>query len=162
MKEYKRVTEKLKTMTKEYPILNCSVCPKNEECKNKTDYRDSCLRVAIDRLAELEDKIEQGTLIELPCKVGDKFYYVEKFWHNDWFEKGCFRWEILEYIITGVFIKGNSVVLYVNNDEDIYGREFTMYAKADGTFEFEELVEDYCFFTKAKAEKKLKGLKGEV
>lgn len=28
------------------------------------------------RLAELEDKIEQGTLIELPCKVGDTVYYV--------------------------------------------------------------------------------------
>lgn len=30
------------------------------------------LQVAIDRLAELEDKMENGTLIELPCKVGTK------------------------------------------------------------------------------------------
>lgn len=30
------------------------------------------------RLAELEDKIEQGTLIELPCKVGDTVYEVVK------------------------------------------------------------------------------------
>ena len=30
------------------------------------------------RLAELEDKIEQGTLIELPCKVGDIFYYANE------------------------------------------------------------------------------------
>ena len=28
------------------------------------------------RLAELEDKIENGTLVELPCKVGDKLYLV--------------------------------------------------------------------------------------
>ena len=28
------------------------------------------------RLAELEDKIEQGTLIELPCKVGDTVYRI--------------------------------------------------------------------------------------
>ena len=28
------------------------------------------------RLAELENKIEQGTLIELPCKVGDTVYAV--------------------------------------------------------------------------------------
>lgn len=28
----------------------------------------------LNRLAELEDKIEQGTLIELPCKVGDTVY----------------------------------------------------------------------------------------
>lgn len=29
----------------------------------------------LERLAELEDKIENGTLIELPCKVGDTVYY---------------------------------------------------------------------------------------
>ena len=32
----------------------------------------------LNRLAELEDKIEQGTLIELPCKVGDLIYFVSK------------------------------------------------------------------------------------
>ena len=31
------------------------------------------------RLKELEDKIENGTLIELPCKVGDTLYYVNTF-----------------------------------------------------------------------------------
>lgn len=31
-------------------------------------------KMAIERLAELEDKIEDGTLVELPCKVGDKVY----------------------------------------------------------------------------------------
>lgn len=37
----------------------------------------SCeLTEVIQRLAELEEKIEEGTLIELPCKVGDKFYEV--------------------------------------------------------------------------------------
>lgn len=30
----------------------------------------------INRLAELEDKIEQGTLVELPCKVGDTVYKI--------------------------------------------------------------------------------------
>jgi hypothetical protein len=39
-------------------------------------YYDSCESIyggdAIDRLAELEDKFEQGTLVELPCKGGDK------------------------------------------------------------------------------------------
>lgn len=30
------------------------------------------------RLAELEDKIENGTLIELPCKVGDTLYIIFK------------------------------------------------------------------------------------
>ena len=39
----------------------------------------------IDRLYELEDKIENGTLIELPCKVGDTVYCVEYFCNY----KGC-------------------------------------------------------------------------
>ena len=30
----------------------------------------------VNRLAELEHKIENGTLVELPCKVGDKVYKV--------------------------------------------------------------------------------------
>ena len=30
------------------------------------------------RLAELEDKIENGTLVELPCKVGDMVYGYSK------------------------------------------------------------------------------------
>lgn len=29
------------------------------------------------RLSELENKIEQGTLIELPCKVGDTVYQTD-------------------------------------------------------------------------------------
>lgn len=31
----------------------------------------NALTKAFNRLAELEDKIENGTLVELPCKVGD-------------------------------------------------------------------------------------------
>lgn len=30
------------------------------------------------RFAELEDKIENGTLVELPCKVGGTLWYVNK------------------------------------------------------------------------------------
>ena len=35
---------------------------------------DSEIHEIYGRLAELEDKIEQGAMIELPCKVGDKVY----------------------------------------------------------------------------------------
>lgn len=31
------------------------------------------------KLAEIEDKIDNGTLVELPCKVGDVLYYVNKY-----------------------------------------------------------------------------------
>ena len=46
----------------------------------------------LNRLAELEDKIELGTLIELPCKVGDKVYIDER----------CFRHTVYyNHIIVG-------------------------------------------------------------
>lgn len=34
--------------------------------------------MAVKRLGELEEKIENGTLVELPCKVGDVMYEVSK------------------------------------------------------------------------------------
>lgn len=39
------------------------------------DYTES---EAIDRLWELEDKIENGILVELPCKVGDTVWVIAK------------------------------------------------------------------------------------
>jgi hypothetical protein len=62
-----------------------------EKAENGKPYFDGCLRCdlesdcglcsywasGLDRLAELEDKIEQGTLIELPCKVGDTVYNTD-------------------------------------------------------------------------------------
>lgn len=35
------------------------------------------IKRCLERLAELEDKIEDGTLVELPCNVGDKVYWVD-------------------------------------------------------------------------------------
>ena len=46
-----------------------TVYPQNENCL--TDIH----RMAI-KLCDLEDKIEQGKILELPCKVGDTLYEV--------------------------------------------------------------------------------------
>lgn len=59
MKEYKRLTEKDWHKEKFYPTAD------NERLIRK-------------RLWDLENKIENGTLIELPCKVGDTVYEVRK------------------------------------------------------------------------------------
>ena len=57
MKEYKRLTERLNIET------------------NEIGYQGDILQV-LHRLAELEDKLENGTLIELPCAVGDMIYVI--------------------------------------------------------------------------------------
>ena len=39
---------------------------------------DNCaIQMAFDKLAEYEDLEEQGLLLKLPCKVGDKIYHIE-------------------------------------------------------------------------------------
>ena len=67
--EYKRLTDKnnLYWAIQETPLI-----------AEIGIYLTDCLN----RLAELEDKIENGTLIELPCKVGDTVYYTSPEYYN--------------------------------------------------------------------------------
>ena len=72
MSEYKRLTNK--DWKEHYDIFEdvcCDTC--SEDC-------GQCERNfnALVRLAELEDKIESGYLLESPCKVGDTIYEVFK------------------------------------------------------------------------------------
>ena len=66
MSEYKRLTEKVKDCF-QYDL---------KDFKHKIgefgDYDAFfAYSMAVKRLGELEDKIENGTLVEIPCKVGD-------------------------------------------------------------------------------------------
>lgn len=66
MSEYKRLTEKVKDCF-QYDL---------KDFKHKIgefgDYDAFfAYSMAVKRLGEIEDKIENGTLVELPCKVGD-------------------------------------------------------------------------------------------
>lgn len=92
----------------------------------------------IERLAAFEDKFENGTLIELPCKVGGRVYKIMKV-------AGVER--IAEYVVMDFSygIHGNFIKAYSlqGNAKTITFREFY----------------DCWFLTKAEA--KLKELKGE-
>lgn len=85
------------------------------------------------RLAELEDKIENRTLVDLPCKVGDTVYTIEG---------GI----IEEYEVLGVLVQF----------EELF---FKILRKRDCLCKF--WGSRSVFHTKAKAEAKLKELKGE-
>ena len=101
---------------------------------------DKDMTQAINRLAELEDKIENGTLIELPCKVGDKAY-------SSLSSKSVVEYEISE--------------IEIQVDED--GIFYDIIAYGNKTrFEFiKEDIGDIVFLTRAEAEKRLKELKEE-
>ena len=53
------------------------------------------------RLRELEDKIDNGTLIELPCKVGDKVYCV---YHFDDVEED-FEYDIIPEEVVDIIVQ---------------------------------------------------------
>lgn len=84
----------------------------------------------INKLAEYEDLEEQGLLIRLPCKVGDKAYYVHK--------GGIDEVEVDSFFINvNVFA---NVSFYIGSDR--FGKTLTPYKTL--------------FFTKAEAEEALK------
>ena len=68
--EYERLTRKADNGTPYFD--GCLCCDLESDC-GLCPYWES----GIKRLAELEDKIEQGTLLELACKKGDKVYQVD-------------------------------------------------------------------------------------
>lgn len=63
----------------EYKRLTKQVFDKAQGCEDKMTMHGQSLYDLYNRLAELEDKIENGTLMELPCKVGDTIYEVFKY-----------------------------------------------------------------------------------
>ena len=116
MKEYKRLTEKGKKWIE----------------SNHDEVE------VYNRLAELEDKIENGTLIELPCKVGDMVYVID--YYNNIEEVSIF-----DYTLTP---KGFTFTVC---NEDILSKYYL--------FDF-DFNKDW-FLTKAEAEAKLKELQNE-
>ena len=59
---------------KRYNRLTTTQVVNGRNIKTITSKGKVTIQDLIDRLYELEDKIESGTLVELPCKVGDTVY----------------------------------------------------------------------------------------
>lgn len=107
------------------------------------------IKRCIDRLAELEDKIEDGTLKEFPCKVGDKVCKFNARSNGDiWvLEAKCLKIDINKK--GTLFTFSTLVSRYL--EEDFF---------ADINGEFIE-TDKYYVCDREEAEKKLKELKGE-
>lgn len=115
----------------------------SELCLSKTTHGEKIAAI-LKKLAEYEDLEEQGRLIKLPCKVGDKIFLdfagfgkdVDKFTVKD-FHLDCFK-------------NGETILFcdYESNDRTLSGQIDVM--------EFGNTV----FLTKSEAEAKLKELRG--
>ena len=82
-----------------------------------------------ERLALLEDKIENKTLIELPCKVGDSFYGIEP--------NTIFKYSVLAIKI----LENNAIILCTVYDiEFVLGKDCFL-TKAEAEARLKELQE---------------------
>lgn len=82
-------------------------------CKNCKRYNTpscitphACFEAIIERLAELEDKIENKTLIDLPCKVGDKLFIIAKLVNSgEWVLSNDYS--VGDFIVTDIYLNIN-------------------------------------------------------
>ena len=74
MKNYKRLTFRADGGIG----LDCKACKYDRKTCMRRGEREKCGLAARERLAELEDEIERGTLVGLPCNIGDTVYEVFK------------------------------------------------------------------------------------
>ena len=136
MSNYKRLTEVkngiVYSVKKTKSNYIAAIC----EEQKKIDYE------IYTRLAKLEDKIENGTLIELPCKVGDKFYQVVK-------GLPIYEWEVETIAFSNIYFPKNYVIT-ARRIKDLARWKFWCE-------DFGEIL----FLTKAEAEEKLKEQQNE-
>lgn len=93
----------------------------------------------IDRLCYLEDCIENGTLVFLPCKVGDKVWYLNEY---------SYPRRIEEYVVDSIeLLKGGWMRCTAHSEVEPMGTGFSLNA-----------IGDYIFTTKEAAEKALEEL----
>jgi hypothetical protein len=97
---------------------------------------------AIERLAELEDKIEQGKMLELPCKVGDTVWEI---FYSKYEER------ILELEVTQIVMHETISYRCKTKTRCLYSYGWVK------NEDFGKTV----FLTKAEAEQKLKQLQGD-
>ena len=138
MSDYKRLT---KIIDGAWELGRCNSCDHCgvAYCEDAQD--------AIERLAELEDKIEDGTLRFLPCKTGDKVYMP-------WEYNGVN--DIAELTVKRISVDEKCIDTNLKSDVFDYFRKYDF-----GVFMFDEIGAKV-FLTKPEAEAKLKELKGEV
>ena len=126
--KYERLTERRSNLV----IDKCGNCENVRNPQGCTEHR--CYEVIKTRLAELEDKIENGTLIDTRVKIGQRVY-MRGFWKGDFDE----------YIVSNIIMENGELKYHLKHDFD-EGK--TCYSVTVFTLkEFEEV-----FLTEAEAE----------
>lgn len=118
--------------------INGNVCYRNTICT---------LEDVLEKLYELENKQEQGLLIELPCKVGDTVYVIGSL--SEFGATEEIELEVFECVV-------NKITLNYK-----YGNTMQMDCKEHSSFGWSmniKKINELVFLTKEEAEQKLKEL----
>ena len=119
------------------------ILPSTEHSPRRVkDYNEYC--TLYNRLTELEDKIENRTLIELPCKVGTTLYFIVTEEQED---INGFKYVILE---------SNKWLYVIDKNEEITIEENDLFFKFEYTYDY--TFGENVFLTKAEAQARLKEL----
>ena len=140
MKKYKRNTKTGTYYDKDDFELDLVIELDERHYETVQDIDTVCEK--LNRLVELEDKLENGTLIELPCKVGDIVYRVGKTINV---KDQKYDFYVQEYEITKAELYKEEILFVDDSDNEIF------------------LVDlgKTLFLTKAEAEARLKELENE-
>ena len=114
---------------------NCSQCKHYKQCGDEyyCDDNESCYEKIFERLAELEDKLENGQLIESPCKVGDKCWvYADGTKPLD---------KPLQYTVEGIELRSDGFYLSTIFDMRFKFKEEAVLTKNEAEVRLKELRE---------------------
>lgn len=148
--EYKRLTMKADNENTFDNIVNCVVCPNKTEKYECRKDKSNCLKAVINRLAELEDKIENGTLVERPpIKKGDWVYVVHRHKGIRFDDEPYFKKRLVWRYVEKIFLNNDNTFTISTIARTTYGSKSRSILKST-TFN------KTWFLTKSEAEEKLK------
>ena len=114
--------------------------------KEKFYGHSDCDRTILKRLWDLENKIEQGMLIELPCKVGDTVYVPWRW--DDQQGVASVKVEEINFYDTQMHYM---FLIDMESDDESFNQEF-------GGWKIDQSIGETVFLTREEAEKRLKEL----
>ena len=83
----------------------------------------------IQEVLEYRTKIENKTLVELPCKIGDKVYYVNENSPTP---------RIEEYVVYGILLDESRIILHIDYWETIMAKD-VYYTKSEAEAKLEQI-----------------------
>lgn len=140
MSDYKRLKENIHIMS----VHNRAGYTVKSLTGGKTEYE--VIDEIVSDCSEILNKIEQGTLKEIPCKIGDTLYTNIR-WQGDYMRK-----ENAPYPVTVVFIG-------INDNVDMGGGVINIVNEKGRMWQIDFLdIGKTVFLTREEAEKRLKEL----